>query len=218
VNLVKRSGHALAPVADHYRRLAFSGRCCGADGVQKGQESSGVGHAYLFFPPSLLILLFVPKKSGAVPRSGPSVVNCPACGGAVSNQAELCPHCGQPQRRVKSRPWYGAIIEIAGVAAVVISIVSFAYFNSVLTASGLPTCDASWAKAEVNRALANAPFGKVYGLAIISFDAVRTDQSSENVVSCFAHVTLNNTTKHELHYSFTKRDEGNYYVEAQIVD
>jgi hypothetical protein len=86
------------------------------------------------------------------------------------------------------------------------------------TFGGLPRCDSTLAKSDVNRALANAPIGKVMGISIESFDVIRSDSANAKVVRCSADVTLNNATKHRAEFSFSARDDGNYWVEARIVD
>jgi hypothetical protein len=83
---------------------------------------------------------------------------------------------------------------------------------------GLPRCDSALAKFEVNRALANAPIGKVMGISIESFDVIRSDYADAKVVRCSADVTLNNATKHKAEFSFSARDDGNYWVQARIID
>lgn len=45
-----------------------------------------------------------------------SIINCPACGGKVSDQAEKCPHCGQPMARKCPKCGSTNITEISGTS------------------------------------------------------------------------------------------------------
>jgi hypothetical protein len=190
-------------------------------GRRKGRNALVWGTlAFLFFP-ILFVLLFVPGKRKA--DIAPAISACSACGGAVSVQATTCPHCGQPQSQIAVRPWYSIPVELAGTVIVFVaaawSVWSFVWsFSQTGTLRGLPRCDSTLAKSEVNRALANAPIGKVIGISIESFDAIRSDYADDKIVRCSADVTLNNATKHKVVFSFSARDNGTYWIEAQIVD
>jgi hypothetical protein len=135
-------------------------------------------------------------------------------------QAAACPHCGQPQKQITVRPWYAGPVEVAGTGVVLGSII-FGIWWVVQAGSltgRLPRCDSDLAKLEVNRALANAPVGTVLGISIASFDVIQSDYSDDKVVRCSGNVTLNNATKHKVSFSFSTRDDGNYWVEARIID
>ena len=187
---------------------------------RKGRSEYLWGTLALIFSPSFLVLLLIPNKQAAHKRSArPSVTKCAACDGPLSSQATRCPRCGQPQHQLFTHSW--SKIEISGVVAASVVLMLGAlstYYTFATTASGLPRCDGSLAQSDVNNALANAPFGKILGLSIVSFDEIRTDDSTNTVVKCSADVTLNNNTRHQLIYSFTKRDDGNYWIEAKLAD
>ncbi len=182
---------------------------------RKGR-SGAWGAFALVFPPLLLLFVCVPAKRK--PEVTPAVGACSVCGGAVSVQAASCPHCGQPQSPVVvSHPWYAVPVEVAGTVVVLAGVAWAIWWFSQTLGAGLPRCDSSLAKFDVNRALANAPIGKVMGISVASFDAIQTDYQDDKVVRCSADVTLNNNTKHKLTFSFTARDDSNYWVEAKIV-
>lgn len=186
---------------------------------RKGRNVNAWGTLGFFIAPSLLILLFVPTKRDDTASSEPSILKCPACEGAISSQADRCPHCGHPLANTTVKTsWYGPIIEVLGVAAVVTMIGVGIYSVIELTTGGLPTCDSSLAQSEVSRAFANAPLGKVMGLSIVSFSTIQSSQSNAKLVGCTASVTLSNNTKHQLIYSFTAREGDTYWVEARLAD
>jgi hypothetical protein len=193
----------------------------GAAALQMGRRKGRNGVvwgtlAFLFFP-ILFFLLFVPGKRKA--DIAPAISVCSACGGAVSVQAMTCPHCGQPQSQIAVRPWYSIPVEVAGtVIAFVAGAWSVWLFSQTGTLRGLPRCDSTLAKYEANRALTNAPAGKVIGISIESFDAIRTDYTDNKVVRCSADVTLNNATKHKVLFSFSARENDTYWIETRIVD
>jgi hypothetical protein len=186
-------------------------------GRRKGRNALGWGTlAFLFFP-ILFVLVFVPGKRKA--DIAPAISACSACGGAVSVQATTCPHCGQPRSQIAVRPWYAIPVEVTGTVIVFVAAAwSVWWFSQTGSLGGLPQCDSTLAKSEVNRALANAPIGKVIGISIESFDAIRSDYTDNKVVRCSADVTLNNATKHKVVFSFSARDNGTYWIEARIVD
>jgi len=186
-------------------------------GRRKGRNAVVWGTlAFLFFP-ILFVLLFVPGKRKA--DIAPAISACSACGGAVSVQATTCPHCGQPQSQIAVRPWYSIPVEVAGtVIAFVAAAWSVWWFSQTGALRGLPRCDSTLAKYEANRALTNAPAGKVIGISIESFDAIRTDYTDNKDVRCSAEVTLNNATKHKVLFSFSARENGTYWIETRIVD
>jgi hypothetical protein len=193
---------------------------------RKGRNPRGWGTLAFLFPPLLLLLVCVPGKTRQA-AVAPGVSACSACGGAVSVQAAACPHCGQPQSQIAGRPWYAIPVEVAGTAIVCgavawsvwwLSQTSTWWLSQTGTFGGLPRCDTNLAKSEVNRALANAPIGKVMGISIGSFDVIRSDYADAKIVRCSADVTLNNATKHKAVFSFSARDDGNYWIEARIID
>lgn len=192
---------------------------------RKRRHSRGWGTATFLFPPVLLVLVCLPGRRAATVT--PAVSECSACGGTVSVQAAVCPHCGQPQSQTAVRPWYAIPVEVAGTAVVfaavalsvwMLSQTSTWWLSQTGALGGLPRCDTTLAKSEVNRALANAPIGKVMGISIESFDVIRSNYADAKVVRCSADVTLNNATKHKAEFSFSARDDGNYWVEARIID
>jgi len=184
---------------------------------RKGRNARGWGPLAFLFPPILFILVFVPMKG----KTGvaPAISACSACGGAVSVQAATCPHCGQPQSQIDVRPWYAIPVEVAGTVIVFAAAAwSVWWFTQTGALGVLPQYDSTLAKFEVNRALVNAPAGKVMGISIESFNAVRSDYADNKVVRCSADVTLNNTQNHKAVYSFSARDNGTYWIEVRIVD
>lgn len=185
---------------------------------RKGRDGAAWGIGVFLFPPGLLILLFVSKKAEPNTPSDSALGTCPACNGAISNQAESCPHCGHPLKQRVVAPWYGPIVEAVGIAAVVGLIVSGIYQISTTSIFGLPSCSGSIAQNDVNRALASAPIGKVMGISVITFNSITTEQSDENIVKCHAQVTLSNDTEHRLEYSFTRQDNNQYFIKARITD
>jgi hypothetical protein len=44
----------------------------------------------------VLIWLIVRKKSSPVLTGAGTLVSCADCGGKISRQAKVCPHCGRP--------------------------------------------------------------------------------------------------------------------------
>ena len=81
----------------------------------------------------------------------------------------------------------------------------------------LPRCNSDLAKIEVNRALANAPIAKMINISVVSFDVIRSDYADDKVVRCSGDVTLNDALQYKVAFSFTARDDGNYWVEARIL-
>lgn len=45
-----------------------------------------------------------------------TIVNCPACGGKVSEQAAACPHCGQPMAKRCPKCGSSDIEKISGMS------------------------------------------------------------------------------------------------------
>jgi hypothetical protein len=172
----------------------------------------------LIFPPSLLVLACLPT----VPRAGSvgALGVCGACGGALSIEATACPHCGNPQRQRSSHGWAGGLLEFAGTAAVVLAIPIAAADLYLLsqTSRRLPKCDSILARMDVNRALANVPFMRSRGISVVLLEAVKTEDADSKSTRCSAHATLSNAEKVQLDYSFTKRNDGSYFIGAQIGD
>lgn len=44
---------------------------------------------------------FNPNKNDTIEVQVPAIIDCPACGKSVSNQAQNCPHCGHPIAALK---------------------------------------------------------------------------------------------------------------------
>ena len=186
-------------------------------GRRKGRKALVWGTLAFLFPLILFVLVFLPGKPKA--EIAPGISPCSACGGAISVQATTCPHCGQPQSQLAVRSWYAIPVEVAGIVIVFVAGAwSVWLFSQTGTLRGLPRCDSTLAKYEANRALTNAPAGKVIGISIESFDAIRTDYTDNKVVRCSADVTLNNATKHKVLFSFSARENGTYWIETRIVD
>lgn len=185
---------------------------------RKGRSPIGWAVSAFLLPVLLLVLLCLRAKREAA--AGPAVLACSACGRAVSVQAMSCPHCGQPQRQIAVRPWYAIPVEVAGTAVTFGAVVLGIWWVSQTgTLTGrLPRCNSDLAKIEVNRALANAPLAKIINTSVKSFDVIRSDYTDDKVVRCSADVTLNNATQHRIAFSFTARDDGNYWVEARILE
>ena len=187
-------------------------------GRRKGRNAVVWGTlAFLFFP-ILFVLLFVPGKRKA--DVAPAISACSACGGAVSVQAMSCPHCGQPQRQIAVRPWYAIPVEVAGTAVTLGAVILGIWWVSQTgTLTGrLPRCNSDLAKIEVNRALANAPIAKMINISVVSFDVIRSDYADDKVVRCSGDVTLNDALQYKVAFSFSARDDGNYWVEARILE
>lgn len=171
---------------------------------------------FVLFIVALPVAIFSKRKTVPVSAQGGSAtIACEACGGVVSTAAAACPHCGQPRQvapQFKRPSATGPIV----VSVVAIGAVAAFYLSPPLAPlSGLPECDSDYAKTNVAKAMADAPFGKVLGLSIIEFRAIRTISRSDAEVRCGATVSLNNASTRELSYSFETR--GNQvFVKAQV--
>ena len=171
---------------------------------------------------ALLFIVALPvaivSKRKTVPVSvqeGSTTIACEACGGVVSTAAAACPHCGHPRevppqfkRPSAAAPIVASILAIGAAAALYLS-------PPLAPLSGLPKCDSDYAKANVKKAMADAPFGKVLGLSIIEFRTIRTVSRSDAEVRCGATVSLDNASTRELSYSFETRG-GQVFVKAQV--
>jgi hypothetical protein len=65
--------------------------------------------------------------------------------------------------------------------------------------------------------MADAPFGKVMGLAILRFNSTQTTSRTDSEVQCVGKITLNNATDHTISYRFYIKGD-RWYVEARITD
>lgn len=65
-----------------------------------------------------------------------SLVKCKACGGMVSKQAEVCPHCGNPMKR--KRAGCGTLIVVVGLALVVAMVWEGNQLDTGTSAPGRP--------------------------------------------------------------------------------
>jgi hypothetical protein len=122
------------------------------------------------------------------------------------------PKKGEP----KQKRWFAIPLAAAGsisvVAAIAFSIWSFIQTGS---ASGFPQCGSALAHNTAMQAFAQAPIGKITGLAIIDFRNDREISSTDTVKQCTADVTLNNGTDHVADYRIEIR--GNqYFVFIQV--
>lgn len=142
------------------------------------------------------------------------LVKCASCSAEISSEAASCPSCGHPQKKLKKRRWTGPLRIIVGIIGLVWLIKTMGGFAG---AAGLPACDDAAAKRQVQTTMKNAPLGRVMGLAIIDFEAVKTTSRSEERVECTATAMLNNNTQHEIRYSFFVRNK-QVFVEANILD
>jgi ssDNA-binding Zn-finger/Zn-ribbon topoisomerase 1 len=144
-----------------------------------------------------------------------ALMKCASCNAEISKEAVSCPSCGQPQKKAKKRRWYSWPLRIVGVIIGVIGLIKT--MGGFAGASGLPACDDSAAKRQVQTTMKNAPLGRVAGLAIIEFQDVTTTSHSDERVECTASVMLNNNTQHPIRYSFFVRNK-QIFVEANILD
>ena len=162
----------------------------------------------------------------------PGVRSCPACNGTVSLAAAACPHCGHPnvvaEPSDRGRRWgallRGSLRDVVSRLTLLLAIlvgllIYFGNFNPqdfrTLMPSLIPGCDTAEARSQVDSALANAPFGKVLGLSVVEYRDAHTVYTSETQVFCEATVTLNNTVKTQMSYSFELRD-GKLWVKATM--
>lgn len=86
----------------------------------------------------------------------------------------------------------GAIGVLCGLALIVTN----------LPAAGLPKCDGTAALADTKSAIANAPIGKVRGIAIVTISQVEELSRSPTEVRCTGLAKLNNGTDAPLNYRF----------------
>jgi hypothetical protein len=145
-----------------------------------------------------------------------TLVKCASCNAEISREAASCPSCGHPRKKLTKRRWYYSWpVRIIGVIVGAIWLINA--MGGFAGAGGLPSCDDSAAKRQVQTTMKNAPLGRVAGLAIIEFQDVKTTSRSDERVECTASVMLNNNTQHDIRYSFFVRNK-QIFVEANILD
>jgi hypothetical protein len=111
------------------------------------------------------------------------------------------------------------MLKILGLVFLVV--IGFVVFSAMGTMkdysrAGLPKCDSDTAEDELKRTMQESPIGKTLGLQIVLIDLQITTHTASDIVECAAFVTLNNTRKHRILYTFTKQPKGQYLIEYRI--
>jgi hypothetical protein len=124
----------------------------------------------------------------------------------VSRDAKNCPHCGH---RLKPIDWpkYATI----GFAILVVGALLYSEYSGG-EGSGHACSDGPH---DVPKAIAEAPIGKVGGIAVLELRNIHTISSEDKLVRCEADAVLNNAQERHILFRYEQRDD-NWWVYTEF--
>lgn len=146
------------------------------------------------------------------------LINCGTCEREIAQQAKVCPYCGD-KNKMRGSKIGGFLVTLALVPLFIGGFLSFAGLMGASLEGALPTCDSTIGLHYTKGAIEDSPSGKTYFLKVIDFEGIREDSfNPEQGLRICEGTALTNGGRVPIVYSFQDRGNGEFWVEAQLID